>query len=1625
MKKTIVVLYLCLLVSACLGQNAQTSSTDFPRLIRFSGILKASPGKAQADTVGVTFALYHDAEGGSPIWLETQNVTVDAGGHYSVMLGSASKDGMPAELFVANEARWLGVREEGQEESTRLLLVSVPYALKAADAETLGGMPLSAFLLNPGSVETSQTGSSPTITKTDTAKRFAATIGVNYVPVFADALGTLTNSLLFQSAAGVIGINTATPSSAANVRLHVNGNILLNGQTTHQVQMIGAASSGRLGQDSSGFFFASDTTGKSIRFLTVPSGGTLTPQMYILGNGNVGVGTATPGNKLTVAGTVESTSGGVKFPDASVQTTAGIAQAAADARYSRLGSSNTFVGNQSVTGSVSVSNTLTASSSASQTAGVTGANTATGVNAVGVMGISASPTGTAGVFNNTGGGKVLSAQTNGFEFFNLNGDKTVNLIATGTATSGTPFNSTPLNIFSSAFNSSSSQVENQVFTLYGVPQANNTANPNAKLSVVFGSTSIPPTEKMSVDGSGNVIAAGTVASAAGGFVFPDMTMQTTAAISQAAADARYLKLTGGTLTGALTAPSFTGSGAGLTGLKTTSLSGLISPLNLPGSTLGPSLQQIATLNWRGAAPTPQNFPAGNTPEAVAFDGTNIWVTNKGDNNVMKLRPSDGAILGTYNVGTQPYGVTFDGTNMWVANFGSNNVTKLSLAGATLGTFNVGTNPIRICYDGTNLWVTNYGSGNVTKLSTAGATLGTFTVGTQPYGVVFDGTNIWVSNDASSSNSITVLKASDGSVVNTYTAPYMINPEDMAFDGANVWVTSFGSNALAKFRASDGAFLGYVNAGYSTSSIAFDGSNMWVVSFLVGGGINKVRSEDGRVVGTQPTGNYPNSVAFDGSNVWTANYGSNSVTKIPLAGVAGDLTTVAAGDGSNLANLGGNGASFTNINANQLVGTTYQTYSTGAGARGLAWDGTNIWVALFDADKVQKFRMSDGALLDTISLPKGTAPYALAYDGANIWATNRGSAASPGNSVTKIRVSDDSVLGTFSVGSSPLGITFDGTNIWVANFLGNTVSKLDPATGGTVGTYNTGTGPAFLQSDGTNMWVTITGSTDVNALPSTPGGVLKLKASDGTNLGTVNTGRGTYRIAFDSANIWVDNAGENTVTEIRASDSTVLGTYTVGNFPVALAFDGSNIWVANDELSGVSGTVMKLGVDGSKQLVLSANGPALPIEAIRGMIYAGGNIWVSSYSYNTITRISSSNVGTALSTLAQGNGSGLTNVAHLTSNNSFAGNQTVQGNVTASGSVTSASVSAGTETLTGTLTGTSATFSGNVTAGSLNAGSAAVTGSLSATSAGFNGNVNGYTVSISNSASGTQGGALSVSATQSTAGAAAALVSQGYYWGVWGSGGNAGVYGSSSNYGVWGSTAGSPGYGVFGNSNDGTAVGVEGDSTSSYGVHGVSGSSIGVFGESNNVSMLGHNTSAPSGNYAYISSNCCAADLYGPVSIHGTLSKPSGSFKIDHPLDPENKYLYHSFVESPDMKNIYDGVVTTDANGYAVITLPDWFMALNKDFRYQLTVIGVFAQAIVDQEITDNHFRIRTNQPSVKVSWQVTGIRHDPYAVAHPIPIEENKSAMERGTYSYPEVYGQPPEKSVRLALHPEERKAAK
>src|SRR5437868_1335827 len=129
--------------------SSTATPSPLPRLVKFAGTLTDVNGAAHTGTAGVTFAIYSQPTGGAALWMETQNVTLDANGKYGVLLGAGSPDGLPIDLFNSGEARWLGVQPQypGEGELPRVLLVSVPYAMKAGDAQTLGGLPASAYAL--------------------------------------------------------------------------------------------------------------------------------------------------------------------------------------------------------------------------------------------------------------------------------------------------------------------------------------------------------------------------------------------------------------------------------------------------------------------------------------------------------------------------------------------------------------------------------------------------------------------------------------------------------------------------------------------------------------------------------------------------------------------------------------------------------------------------------------------------------------------------------------------------------------------------------------------------------------------------------------------------------------------------------------------------------------------------------------------------------------------------------------------------------------------------------------------------------------------------------------------------------------------------------------------------------------------------------------------------------------------------------------------------------------------------------------------------------------------------------------------------------------------------------------
>ncbi|BCW96597.1 MAG: hypothetical protein WHS44_02280 [Fimbriimonadales bacterium] len=305
-------------------------------------------------------------------------------------------------------------------------------------------------------------------------------------------------------------------------------------------------------------------------------------------------------------------------------------------------------------------------------------------------------------------------------------------------------------------------------------------------------------------------------------------------------------------------------------------------------------------------------------------------------------------------------------------------------------------------------------------------------------------------------------------------------------------------------------------------------------------------------------------------------------------------------------------------------------------------------------------------------------------------------------------------------------------------------------------------------------------------------------------------------------------------------------------------------------------------------------------------------------------------------------------------------------------------------------------------------------------------------------------------------------SSGFAYGVWGqsaSTAGTGVYGwatatSGLTYGVYGESRSIAGRGVYGvaTASSGTNYGVYGWSSSPQGYGGYfegrgadaayientgSGRGLrviasadtalfattatgfaGVDGRGNSRGVYGFAT-ATSGTTYGVFGLTNSSNGYGVYSSGNFAASGNKSFQIDHPLRPETHFLNHFCTEAPEPLNAYSGNVTTDAQGYAVVQLPDYFEAVNRDFRYQLTVIGQFAQAIVAEEIRANRFVIRTDKPHVKVSWRVEAIRNDRWVQQYGYQTEQEKPDHYRGKYLHPELYGQPKERGIHYRPDPQ------
>ncbi len=436
--------------------TASVSAQTPPPLMRFAGVVPATAGAVPGSMATLTFAVYADQQGGTPLWTETQTVTLDAEGRYAGVLGSTQPTGLPLELFTSGEARWLGVSVAQGPEAPRVLLVSVPYALKAADATTVAGKPLSAFVLAGDKTGTGADGLTYVNTQALSTGFQAAGGGpqtgnvgtANYLGVFTDETN-LGNSVMYQNGTNYIGVNTTSPLAPFHVVAPlapaaffdvysptltalpvvyraargtptapsaVQAGDILGGLA---VRGFGASAFSAGGRGQVAFLAAENWTdtgqGTALVIKTNPTGAAGAPleRLRVTPAGNVGIGTTTPGQLLSVAGTIESTSGGFEFPDGTTQTTAAIVN-------SSLGNSafgiNTLPANTTSSANTAFGYyTLSANISGS-------ANTASGFEALAgnttgywntASGASALVTNTTGSYNTATGAGTLYANTTG------------------------------------------------------------------------------------------------------------------------------------------------------------------------------------------------------------------------------------------------------------------------------------------------------------------------------------------------------------------------------------------------------------------------------------------------------------------------------------------------------------------------------------------------------------------------------------------------------------------------------------------------------------------------------------------------------------------------------------------------------------------------------------------------------------------------------------------------------------------------------------------------------------------------------------------------------------------------------------------------------------------------------------------------------------------------------------------------------------------------------------------------------------------------------------------------------------------------------------------------------------
>jgi hypothetical protein len=639
------------LAQLAVAQTPTETASALPRLVRFGGTARDARGNPLTGVVGITFALYSEQSGGAALWLETQNITADSNGHYTALLGATRPEGLPANLFNNEQAHWVGVQVEGQAEQPRVLLVSSPYALKAGDAETIGGLPPSAFVLAAPSASGSATTSSPAANAagsrdmTPTTATDVTTTGgtANYLPIFTGT-STILDSVVYQSGTGStakVGINTSTPASTLDVKGAgtIRGTLTL--PTTGAATATASYNSEPLNLAASVFNSGTGTAAaqtfqlkaEPVRNDTATASGVLSllyasglnapgeTGLQIASNGVISFATGQtfPGASGTITGVTagtDLTGGG---------TTGTVTLNLDTTKVPQLAAANTFTASQIVSGSLTAASF---SGNGSALTGLQGANVqgavATASNALNLGGFAPSAYQPAGSYATTGSNAFTGSQSvtgnvtatgsvsgAAATFTGLVTEAGALLPASGTATTAQGYSSQPLDSIASVYNSGTASTQSQDFRWLAEPVGNDTSSPSGKLDLLFGANGVTPSETgLSVASNGVItFASGQTFPGSGGGTITGVTAGTdltgggttgtvtlnldTTKVPQLAAANTFTASQ--IVSGSLTAASFSGNGSALTSLQGANVQGAVATasnaLNLGG--FAPSAYQPA------------------------------------------------------------------------------------------------------------------------------------------------------------------------------------------------------------------------------------------------------------------------------------------------------------------------------------------------------------------------------------------------------------------------------------------------------------------------------------------------------------------------------------------------------------------------------------------------------------------------------------------------------------------------------------------------------------------------------------------------------------------------------------------------------------------------------------------------------------------------------------------------------------------------------------------------------------------------------------------------------------------------------------------------------------------------